>query len=487
MPTSPAPTLFTYTISDGNGGTDTATVTVTVTPANDAPVANNDTATVAEDGSTSISVLANDSDVDGDTLSVTSASNPANGSVVINPDGTIGYTPDADFTGTDTFTYTISDGNGGTDTATVTVTVTPANDAPVAQDDVIVVAENTNATGSVAANDGDPDGDPLTFSLQNGPSMGVLIFNADGSYTYTPNTDYTGVDTFSYIVTDPRGATSVATASITVMRQGGPDIETLLTMNRTTGEDGSPGDVGPAAPQIEADGIIRDTVNGFSRLNAAAGIGADGIVVDTANNLSSLAGTADAGNAAQGKLTALSDERLREFIQNLEEIGIADLPDWQPTDAIGFSLQQSFIQEITHESSNRNDRIVIETLIRDERLFVQVTSSGDEGSLDIQDYRFTQADGRALPGWLKAASDGLLIGHRPADATEIAIRVSVVFEDGSVQSTTISIQAQSGEIQLIDKIAQLQDAAPTFAQQIADQVDSEDYEVAALARALGAD
>ena len=78
--------------------------------------------TTAEDTPTTITVLGNDSDVDGDTLSVTSASDPANGTVVINPDGTIGYTPDADFTGTDTFTYTISDGNGGTDTATVTVT-----------------------------------------------------------------------------------------------------------------------------------------------------------------------------------------------------------------------------------------------------------------------------------------------------------------------------------------------------------------------------
>jgi hypothetical protein len=72
-----------------------------------------------------ISVLGNDSDPDGDTLSVTSASNPAHGSVVVNADGTVTYTPDPGFTGTDTFTYTISDGNGGTDTATVTVNVGP--------------------------------------------------------------------------------------------------------------------------------------------------------------------------------------------------------------------------------------------------------------------------------------------------------------------------------------------------------------------------
>ena len=94
--------------------------------------------TTDEDTPVTVSVLGNDSDVDGDTLSVMGTTAPSNGSIVDHGDGTITYTPDADFNGSDSFTYTISDGNGGTDTATVTVTVDPVNDAPDAVDDAEV-------------------------------------------------------------------------------------------------------------------------------------------------------------------------------------------------------------------------------------------------------------------------------------------------------------------------------------------------------------
>ncbi|MBK9713170.1 MAG: ExeM/NucH family extracellular endonuclease [Kouleothrix sp.] len=115
---------FSYTIADGHGGTATATVSVTITPVNDAPTAVNDSATVKKNKTVTISVLANDFDVDGNSLSVTAASAPAHGSVVRNANGTIKYTPQNGYTGSDSFTYTISDGNGGLATATVTVTVT---------------------------------------------------------------------------------------------------------------------------------------------------------------------------------------------------------------------------------------------------------------------------------------------------------------------------------------------------------------------------
>jgi hypothetical protein len=120
---------FSYTISDGAGGSDTAVVTITVTPVNDAPVANDDVATTLQDTTVTIDVLANDSDVEGDALSVTAVTIPTNGSVVINPDNTVTYTPDASYSSTDSFSYTASDGNGGSDTAVVTITVTPVANA----------------------------------------------------------------------------------------------------------------------------------------------------------------------------------------------------------------------------------------------------------------------------------------------------------------------------------------------------------------------
>jgi hypothetical protein len=114
---------FTYSIGDGNGGTDGATVTITINAVNDPPTANDDVAVTDEDTAVTIDVLANDSDVDGDALTIASASDPANGSVVINADGTITYTPDVNFFGADAFTYSIGDGNGGIDSATVSITV----------------------------------------------------------------------------------------------------------------------------------------------------------------------------------------------------------------------------------------------------------------------------------------------------------------------------------------------------------------------------
>jgi VCBS repeat-containing protein len=114
---------FTYTISDGNGGNDTATVTITINGVNDPPVAVADNATTLENTPVTVDVLNNDSDVDGDTLTVESVTQGTNGSVA-NNGGNVTYTPAIGFNGTDSFNYTVSDGNGGTDTATVTVNIT---------------------------------------------------------------------------------------------------------------------------------------------------------------------------------------------------------------------------------------------------------------------------------------------------------------------------------------------------------------------------
>jgi len=128
---------FTYRVSDGKTYSSYKTVTITINPVDDAPVAVNDTATTAEDTPVDIDVLLNDTDVDGGTKSVSSFTNGSNGSVSKNLDGTLKYTPNANFNGSDSFTYTL---NGGS-TATVTVTVTPVDDAPVAVNDTATTPE----------------------------------------------------------------------------------------------------------------------------------------------------------------------------------------------------------------------------------------------------------------------------------------------------------------------------------------------------------
>ncbi|MGH6932394.1 MAG: cadherin-like domain-containing protein, partial [Dongiaceae bacterium] len=206
---------ITYQISDGNGGTSSVSFTVFVNAiGNNPPVAVADSGATDEGLAITIDVLANDTDVDGDPLTVTAAS-ALNGSVVINPDGTLGYTPNANFNGTDTIVYTISDGNGGTDTAVVTVTVNPVNDAPVANDDAASTDEDTPVTITVLANDTDVDGDPLTVSGASAGN-GSVVINPDGTLGYTPNAEFNGTDTITYTISDGNGGTDTAVVTVTV-------------------------------------------------------------------------------------------------------------------------------------------------------------------------------------------------------------------------------------------------------------------------------
>ncbi len=125
---------FSYTVTDGAGGFDTATVTITINGANDAPTVGGDSLSTDEDVDLLINLadlLSNDSDVDGDTLTITSFTQPTHGTVIDNGDGTWTYSPDEDYAGPDAFTYTVDDGSGSTRDATVTVTVDAVNDDPV--------------------------------------------------------------------------------------------------------------------------------------------------------------------------------------------------------------------------------------------------------------------------------------------------------------------------------------------------------------------
>lgn len=246
---------FTYTISDGHGGTATATVNGTVTPVQDPPVAQNDSFTTAEDQPVTISVLANDSDPDGDALTITriNSTNIAiggsvavtGGSVRLNSDGTLTFTPTANFNGTPSFTYTVSDGNGGTATATVAGTVTPVNDAPVAVNDSFTTPEDTAVTFDVRGNDSDVDGDALTVTAINGAAItaggsvtitgGSVRLNADGTLTFTPALNYNGSPTFTYTVSDGNGGSASATVSGTVTPVNDAPVAAVDTF--TTPED----------------------------------------------------------------------------------------------------------------------------------------------------------------------------------------------------------------------------------------------------------
>ena len=237
---------FTYTVSDGTL-TSTATVTVTVTPVNDAPVGVNDNATTTQGVAVTLAantLLANDSDVDTahSALSITAATQGAHGATVRANDGTITYTPAANFNGTDTFTYTISDGSL-TNTATVTVTVTgttPTGHAPVAAGDTATTAEDTPKTiaaNTLLANDSDADNDPLSITAVGTAAHGTTSKTANGDITYTPAANFNGTDTFTYAVSDGT-LTNTATVTVTVTPVNDAPTITAATVN-TPAADGT--------------------------------------------------------------------------------------------------------------------------------------------------------------------------------------------------------------------------------------------------------
>ena len=183
---------------------------------NDAPTARDDRAAAAEDTTITLSVLANDSDPDGDPLSFSGVSQPAHGRAATGSNGTVTYTPEANYNGGDSFTYTVTDGHGGTATGIVTITVIPVNDAPAAADDALVTAEDTAATVAVLENDGDVDGDSVRVTGAGAPAHGSAVLNSNGTITYTPAANYNGPDSFTYAIADGRGASATATVSVTV-------------------------------------------------------------------------------------------------------------------------------------------------------------------------------------------------------------------------------------------------------------------------------
>lgn len=223
--------VLTYRVCDDAGLCDTATLTVTILAVNDAPIANPDSAVGIEDVSLLIDAAANDTDVDDKDLTVVTVGAPGHGSAAVTSAGTIRYTPEPDFFGTDTITYGVSDPAGAVAYSTVIVNITGVNDRPAARTDAVATNEDRAITVAVLANDQDVDGDPLTVSLVAGPAHGAVIVSGD-SFVYTPERDFHGADSFVYAVSDgslPDTATAhVAIRSINDAPVATPDeVETL--------------------------------------------------------------------------------------------------------------------------------------------------------------------------------------------------------------------------------------------------------------------
>ncbi|MFO0797136.1 MAG: Ig-like domain-containing protein [Gemmataceae bacterium] len=194
-------------------------VTGTVPPysaaPNQAPVAANDTATTAAGTPVTVDVLANDTDPDGDALTITGVTNVVGGTATVS-NGRVVFTPTAGFSGAASFVYSISDGRGGVASAAAAVTVTaPVNRAPVAVNDSVSTTAGTPVTVDVLANDSDPDGDALTVTGVSNVVGGTAVVS-NGRVVFTPAAGFSGAGSFVYSISDGRGGVASATAAVSV-------------------------------------------------------------------------------------------------------------------------------------------------------------------------------------------------------------------------------------------------------------------------------
>ncbi|WCR12089.1 tandem-95 repeat protein [Paracoccus stylophorae] len=247
---------FRYAVSDGQGGRDSANVSIAVTDAGDpptepapnaAPRARNDQRTMEQGGTLRIDALANDSDPDGDTLTISRLGRAEHGSVRLNDDGTVTYVPDAGFSGQDSFVYTASDGNGGRNSARVTIDVNGGNMSPEAVDDGGFSAIEGQALiipiADLLANDSDPDGGSLSIERLTNVQNGTAQIVGD-QIRFTGDDD--GAASFDYVLSDGQGGTARATVSleVTEAEDDGDDDQEPGPGPDTGGSDGEGGDGG---------------------------------------------------------------------------------------------------------------------------------------------------------------------------------------------------------------------------------------------------
>src|SRR5207344_910358 len=209
---------FTYRLTDSDGEFVIATVNLTVSPVDDVdPVAGNDAFATSE-GVPLVNTVAGNDSVGVDAPGVwTLETNAASGNVVMAANGSFTYTPNLNFNGADSFTYRLTDSDGEFVIATVNLTVNPVDDVdPVAGNDAFVPNEDVVLATTVAGNDSVGVDAPGVWTLETNAASGNVVMAANGSFTYTPNLNFNGADSFTYRLTDSDGEFVIATVNLTV-------------------------------------------------------------------------------------------------------------------------------------------------------------------------------------------------------------------------------------------------------------------------------
>ncbi|MCI9700977.1 tandem-95 repeat protein [Vibrio parahaemolyticus] len=335
---------ITFTAKDPSGENVSQTVNFTVASVADIVA---DKATVVEDTPTIINVLSNDTFESTDKVVSLDADNgPKNGTVIVNNDGTVTYTPDDNYVGKDTFTYVVTSG-GVSESTTVTVNVTPVNDAPVAKDDIATTQEDTAVTIDVLPNDTDIDGDKLSIESVSVPKEQGTVEVVDGKLVFTPAENFNGDAEIAYTVTD--GAlTDQATVKVTVNAVNDTPVVESNIADQALAEDFTPYtiDLNTAFSDVDnVDGELTFSVSGNSNIQVAI-----------VNGIATITPTADWNGSET--LTFTATDPSGESISQTVNFTVTPVADIVADKATVVEDTPTFIKVLGNDTFEGDDKLV---------------------------------------------------------------------------------------------------------------------------------
>ncbi|HHX8354815.1 TPA: tandem-95 repeat protein, partial [Vibrio alginolyticus] len=336
--------ILTFTATDPSGESVSQTVNFTVAPVADIVA---DKATVVEDTPTIIKVLGNDTfEGDDKVVSLDTNNGPANGTVSVNPDGSVTYTPNDNFHGTDSFTYIVTSG-GVSESTTVNVDVTPVNDAPVAKDDTAVTDEDTPVTIDVLPNDTDIDGDTLSIDSASVPSDQGKVEIVDGKLVFTPAENFHGDAEITYTVTD--GAlTDQATVNVTVNAVNDTPVVESSIADQTLAEDFTP-------YSIDLNTAFSDVDNVDGELSFSVS-GNNNVLVSIENGIATISPTAD-WNGSEA-LTFTATDPSGESVSQTVNFTVAPVADIVADNATVVEDTPTIIKVLGNDTFEGDDKVV---------------------------------------------------------------------------------------------------------------------------------
>ncbi|NVC50093.1 tandem-95 repeat protein, partial [Vibrio diabolicus] len=447
---------FSYDIIDDDGGVINGTANLDIKPVNDAPIATNDAIQTDEDSQVVIDVLANDSDIEGDDLSITSASVSEEQGIVEIVDGKLVFTPSENFNGNAAISYTISDGELE-DEAQVSVTVNSVNDAPIALNDATITEEDTSVTIDVLPNDTDIDGDALSIESASVLSDQGQVEIIDGKLVFTPTENFNGDAEITYTVTDG-SLTDQATVTVTVNAVNDTPVVESSIADQTLAEDFTPYtiDLNTAFSDVDnVDGELSFSVSGNSNIQVAI-----------VNGIATITPTADWNGSEI--LTFTATDPSGESVSQTVNFTVTPVADIVADKATVVEDTATIIKVLGNDTFEGDDKVVsLDTNNGPANGTVSVNPDGSVTYMPNDNYHGTDSFTYIVTSGGVSESTTVNVDVTPVndapvakDDTEItdedtAVTIDVLPNDTDVDGDTLSIESASvpetqGKVEIVD-------------------------------------